>query len=379
MLCQQCQCDARFKGYAEKTCVSLLGPIQIARPHYACDACGASCYPWDDTLRLTARKLTPAAAEVCALAGTLGDFASGRRALAKLSGLRVGESTVERATEDAGRKLAAALDAGEVFEPATPWEWTRDAEGKRCGYIAVDGIFVLMQGERGAKADARLEYVGRLYNPPPRGEPPPQETPLDEALAEARPPTKPPDSRYVGGFHTLQETSEHLQQHAQHVGGEAVERWICLTDAGNGIAAALQRAFCWVVWILDFWHAAEYLKPLGQAMHPSDEERRKTWLQTWCHALKHEGGAPVLARLQALDLSCASAAAREAHAKVVQYYTNHLEGMDYPTYCRKGWQIGSGPVESGMRWGEDGANTLSHLRALFLNGAVGWDHFWGDN
>jgi len=50
--------------------------------------------------------------------------------------------------------------------------------------------------------------------------------------------------------------------------------------------------------------------------------------------------------------------------------------MDYPTYVRNGWQIGSGPVESacktvvgnrlkggGMRWGEDGANAVCHLRA----------------
>lgn len=52
--------------------------------------------------------------------------------------------------------------------------------------------------------------------------------------------------------------------------------------------------------------------------------------------------------------------------------------MDYPVYVSKGWTIGSGPVKSacktvvgqrmegaGMRWGEDGADSVSHLRALF--------------
>ena len=49
--------------------------------------------------------------------------------------------------------------------------------------------------------------------------------------------------------------------------------------------------------------------------------------------------------------------------------------MDYPTYQAKGWAIGSGPIESacktvigkrmkngGMRWGEDGADEMCHLR-----------------
>ena len=59
------------------------------------------------------------------------------------------------------------------------------------------------------------------------------------------------------------------------------------------------------------------------------------------------------------------------------------------TYRAKGWQIGSGPVESackrvvgqrlngaGMRWGEDGANAVCPLRALFLSENGPWEAFW---
>jgi hypothetical protein len=66
--------------------------------------------------------------------------------------------------------------------------------------------------------------------------------------------------------------------------------------------------------------------------------------------------------------------------------------MDYPGYRAKGWQIGSGPVESackavvgqrlkgsGMRWGEDGADAVCHLRALFRSEASQWDAFWARN
>lgn len=63
--------------------------------------------------------------------------------------------------------------------------------------------------------------------------------------------------------------------------------------------------------------------------------------------------------------------------------------MDYPKYRANGWMIGSGPVESackqvvggrlkgtGMRWGEEGADAVCHLRALFKGEKGQWAAFW---
>ena len=83
-----------------------------------------------------------------------------------------------------------------------------------------------------------------------------------------------------------------------------------------------------------------------------------------------------------------SAGAREAHRQLLGYLANQQHRMDYPAYLRRGWQIGSGPVESackqvgqrlkgsGMRWGEAGADAVCHLRALFRSEASQWDAFW---
>lgn len=409
-MCSHCKQDAKFQCYSPKVLDSLLGEVRCSRPYYFCRHCKHGHFTWDGPLGLTARKLTPAAAEICALAGTLEDFDSGHTVLAKLSGLRVSESTVQRVTEDAGKRLADAMDRSQMFEPDEIWPWSRDANGKRTGYVSVDGVLVPMQGPGGKKAEHRLQYIGRLYNPPAEGPPRPLDQSLPAALARGQPPLAlssridppPPPTppaaardpcreytRYAGGFHTLDELLAHLQQHAARIGGDTVEQWICITDAGGGLAAAVLRAFCWVIWILDFWHAAEYLKELAQALYPDDEPARATWSATWCHALKHEGGAVVLDRLRALDATNYSAAAHRAWEDVVRYYGNHLDGMDYPRYLKNGWQIGSGPVEaacktvvstrqkrSGMRWREYGSNTVSHLRALFLNGLPAWDNFW---
>ena len=74
---------------------------------------------------------------------------------------------------------------------------------------------------------------------------------------------------------------------------------------------------------------------------------------------------------------------------LIQHFEKNLPRMDYPRYQRQGWQIGSGSVEAacktviggrlkgaGMRWGEDGADAVSHLRALFLSENGQWDAFW---
>ena len=58
-------------------------------------------------------------------------------------------------------------------------------------------------------------------------------------------------------------------------------------------------------------------------------------------------------------------------------------------YDAKGWQIGSGPVESacktvvgnrlkggGMRWGSPGADAVCHLRAVYLSQPDCWDALW---
>jgi len=80
---------------------------------------------------------------------------------------------------------------------------------------------------------------------------------------------------------------------------------------------------------------------------------------------------------------------REAVAEVVGYLERHAHRMEYPEYLAQGWCIGSGAVESacktvvgqrlklaGMRWGEDGAHALCHLRALYRSDKGQWQAFW---
>ena len=319
--------------------------------------------------------MTPAADEVAALAGVLGSFADGaERVLQKMAGLRLSESTVERATEAAGRRVRQRLDEGKPLGPTHNWTWQRDACGRRCAYISLDATGVRQQGPGGKHAEGRMAYVGMVYNPQSEHD-------------LKRPPSR--QVRYLSGFYDFQTLGRQLHREALEIGWAEADQHIALSDGGVGLEQFFKRFFPKAACILDFYHAKEYLVELAQTMYGDDESARQSWLDDACHRLKHEGGPTVRRLLEELDMQKTSPAVREVHRQTVQYFHNHEHRMDYPTYVRNGWQIGSGPVESacktvvgnrlkggGIRWGEDGSDAVCHLRALYLSEPICWDSFW---
>lgn len=343
--------------------------------YYRCGKCGTSQKPWDQRLGLTSKALTPAAAQVVSQAGVLTSFGeASEHTLKTMSGLSLSESTVQRTTEEAGQRLAEQLDGGQTQGPQASWQWQRDAEGKTCAYVGLDHTGVRQQGPGGERADGKMAGVAMVYNPRSdhdQRKPPPRQV------------------RYLAGFYDLNELGRQLRREAEAVGVMQADQQIALSDGGSGLEELLRRYFPNAICILDFWHAKEHLVELAQALFPTEEESRKKWLDRWCHDLKHEGGAAVLHRLRAMDLSGRDPHVREVHRRQVTYFTNHRRRMDYPTYVKRGWQIGSGPVEAacktvvgnrlkggGMRWGSEGANAVCHLRAAYLSEPACWQALW---
>jgi hypothetical protein len=362
--------------YRPKTFVSLLGELRVERGYYHCDQCRQGHFPWDQTLRLSEQRLTPAAQEVVTLSGLKESFGKvAQRSLYKTTGLRLSESTVQRTTEAAGERLGQLLEQGRVFGETGGWDWHRDRSGQTCGYISVDATGILMQGPEGSKADGRMVYLGMVYNPQPRA-------------ADAEALAGPCDGvRYLAGLTTLDQLGQQMRRQAAQVGMEGLDQWIALSDAGNGLEKFFDVHFPRAVKIVDFRHATEHLSPLAKLLPAAGTG--ESLLSTWCHRLKHEGGAVLLAELEQLDRGAMDAAVQVAHDDALTYFRNHVGRMNYPEYLQHGWQIGSGSVESacknvinhrlnmgGMRWGEAGGDALAHLRALFCSDADQWDAFW---
>jgi hypothetical protein len=200
----------------------LLGTIRYERAYYHCPHCHAGLVPWDKTLRLSADALTPAAREVVCLAGILSSFAEGSTSvLPKLTGLRVGESTVERTTEATGRDIGVRLAQGEVFGSRRDWPWHKDAEGKTCAYVSLDATGVCQQGPNGAKAEGRMVTVAMVYNPVPEAK---------DRWACPEGPCPRFDVRYVAGLDGIAALGEPLRRQAAQVGMDRAQRWIAISD-----------------------------------------------------------------------------------------------------------------------------------------------------
>jgi hypothetical protein len=361
--------------------LSLFGPVRYARAYYYCRRCGQGLCPFDDRAGIGARDLTPAAEQLATLAGGVADsFGKGADLLQEMAGLRLAESTVQRTTEDTGARLAALLAAGVTFGPPCSWDWRRDAKGRSVAYVTVDATGTRQQGPGGAAAEGRMAYVAGVYNPPPV-----------EGLRPAGPPPA-LQARYLSGLYPLADVGPLLRRQAAHVGMEAADLWVALTDGGNGLEEFARRNFNRpdLVLILDFYHAASYLEKLAKALYPADEPRAVAQAEQWCRLLKEEGGAVTLAVLRAWDWPARQPAALRALREAVgEYFGNNLHRMEYPEYLAEGWHIGSGVVESacktvvgqrlkgaGMRWGADGAHTLCHVRALYRSEKGQWEAFW---
>jgi hypothetical protein len=132
------------------TSFSLVGPVRYDRAYYICRFLGQGLFPFHRQAGLTTRDLTPALERVATLAGTVADsFEKGAELLHEMAGVRLGESTVERTTEDAGRRLADLVAAGAPLGPKVDWPWPKDYEGKRCAYVELDATGVRQQGRGG--------------------------------------------------------------------------------------------------------------------------------------------------------------------------------------------------------------------------------------
>lgn len=360
---------------------TLLGEVCFERAYYHCQHCGRGECPGEKTFGIVDHQ-TPAHREVVTLAGMLHPFAEGaEQVLDRLAALRVATSTVQRTTEAVGAQVAKLQRGGAIFQDqATAWEWSRDARGQSVAYISVDATSVPQQGKHREKRDGRMPNVGAIFNPAPRK----QKARRDRQLW---------DIHYVAGLMSLPQISERLRQEARAVGLGRAEVVIGLTDGGAGLEDCLLDAVSGlgneqIVFILDIHHARDHLVEFAKTFC-EDEACRTKQVHEWSETLKSRGGPSLLRELEALDLSSCGESVCESHRRLTGYVRNNLHRMDYPTYVKNGWQIGSGVIESacktvvcrrmkqgGMRWREKGTDALCHLRSLYFSSDHRWQYFW---
>jgi hypothetical protein len=147
--------------------------------------------------------------------------------------------------------------------------------------------------------------------------------------------------------------------------------------------------------IIDYYHAIEHLHDVAEALH--GVKTQASWaLWGELQTLLWEGQVEtVIVRLQAAVQAAGPAEATDAdtHPRTILrrnlgYFQKHRDHMRYDQYRAKGWPIGSGNTEAGVKcfnkrvkgtdqfWSPHGVEAIMALRALWLNQDQSWERYW---
>ena len=183
---------------------------------------------------------------------------------------------------------------------------------------------------------------------------------------------------------------------------EAQRRGLCqadmvlaIADGGNWIDPLLARHFRSYVRIIDWRHAQEHLWDCARAVHGADSPEVTPWTKRLETLLWHGK----VQRVIELLAECARQLGppqredgpdhpRRVLHQNVGYFTHHRQHMNYPEYRRRGWPIGSGVIESGVKqfnkrvkgsdqfWNEPTLEPILAFRGLWLSQDKRWDLYW---
>lgn len=165
------------------------------------------------------------------------------------------------------------------------------------------------------------------------------------------------------------------------VNSSHIQDRIALTDGLEALQRRTAEMFPDHQLILDIMHAMTYLWNAAEARFGKDRNATRDCIR---HSLLRmlRGEAPkVVDELNRWAKQAVNSVKRETINKSANYLNRNLERMKYDEYLAKGWPIATGIIEgacrhvvkdrcegSGMRWTEEGAEAILHLRCVHQNG-----------
>ena len=159
---------------------------------------------------------------------------------------------------------------------------------------------------------------------------------------------------------------------------------VLISDGADWIAKLFQSMFPNSEMILDWYHAMENLWRCGNQLFGEGSQLAVEWVSVYKELLWNGEIDLVLERLWREASSCKN---QTPVRRLYLYYEHRKDRMKYKEFREKGYPIGSGCIESAnsysvqnrlkqsrMRWLEENANDVAHLRNKYFSGE--WDQIW---
>lgn len=359
--CPQCQQACRAWCKRERRVSTLCGVIRVERWVYRCGSCH-NHVPWDADQKLRGGYTHRVAEAMCRLAARL-DF---REASDELSrhGIQVSHTTLHQCV----REWSKEVNVAEEVE-------TQRLEDNQRWYVSCDGCFT-------NSPDGWTEVkVGSIYRDYP------------QHGSDAIPSARTSSIRYVATRNNAAHFGKQLYALATNSGiyQEAIDTQevVFIGDGAAWIWNLADEYFPNAVEIVDYTHAKSHLYDVAKvAFGETETEAISTWVKETEPHLFDGNITEVVARIRALAIQHPEVLDRlEREAR---YFEKHADRMRYKTFREKGYQIGSGVIESAckhvvgqrckqasMRWEEPGINAVLDFRCLLKNN--GWNKYWYPN
>jgi hypothetical protein len=139
---------------------------------------------------------------------------------------------------------------------------------------------------------------------------------------------------------------------------------------------------------LDFYHLSEHVCQAGREVLVEGGERARAWSREMLHVVRHEGYEPFWRNLCAWRSTLRGKAKRRWADGLMNYVSCREEMIRYNEFEGRGWDIGTGPIESmcknetlrvkgpGKRW--DGANAEGMMALEAMRQSHQWDSYWAN-
>jgi hypothetical protein len=362
-----------YKGRHPLQVQGLFGSFELVRDYYYHAGKKEGHYPADAALGLEVA-YTPALARLMCLEGA--DETSYQKAekhLEETGGIPVCGRQIQRVVQRVGGAAQA-------------WQEREAQPGGNAVpimYVSADATGVPMRkeelvGRAGQQEDGsaktRSPYLGCTFT--------------QHKTDETGHPVRDYESTtYVSSFGSIEAFGPCLRQDAIRRGLALALQVVLLIDGAEGLANMGRLCFPGAIQIVDFYHALLHASQvlaalLGSKEHPDFKKR----LGHWARRLLHDKVEQLMAQARQ---ECAGKTQAQAVEKELAYFVKNAERMQYGTFRRKGFFIGSGVIEagcktvigarckqSGMFWSEPGAQNVLALRCIQSSRRLG--EFWKD-
>jgi hypothetical protein len=362
------------KGRVELSVECIFGSFKILRDYYYHEGKQVGHYPTDTAVGLEGGK-TPALARLVCLEGA--DEVSYQKAqehLKETGGIHISARQIQRLVQSVG----AAAQTWQEREALKPLP---ESKAVPIFYISADATGVPMRkeelkGRAGKQPDGsaktRSAYLGCVFS----------QHKTDE---KGHPVRDYQSTTYVSSMGPLEDFGPLLRQEAIRRGLGQAKEVVFLVDGAEGLENMGHLNFKDAIQIVDFYHGADHAGDvvealLGSKEHPEYKARRSRWVRRLL-------GNGVKNLIEETREECAGKPQAQEVYEELGYFVHNIERMQYRTFRRQGFFIGSGVIEagcktvigsrckqSGMFWGEPGAQNILALRCIHASHRR--DQFW---